>query len=81
LEKYLRLKGRFTENDFKPIFRQIYGGYQSFLQAGFIHRDLKPANIFIKGDQIKIADFGMVKKLSENPRDNYNVGTPVYMPP
>ena len=60
----LRLKGRFSENEFKPIFRQIYAGYQSFLQAGFIHRDLKPANIFIKGDQIKIADFGMVKKLT-----------------
>ena len=60
----MRVKGRFTEAEFKGIFRQVYAGYQSFLQAGFIHRDLKPANIFIKGDQIKIADFGMVKKLS-----------------
>jgi hypothetical protein len=23
----------------------------------------------------------MVKKANENPRDSYNVGTPVYMPP
>lgn len=46
------------------FFRQIYAGYQSFLQAGYLHRDLKPANIFIKGDQLKIADFGMVKRLS-----------------
>lgn len=30
---------------------------------------------------LKLADFGMVKNLSETPKDNYNVGTPIYMPP
>lgn len=64
LEKHLQVKGRMSENEFIKFFAQFYSGYQSFLNSGFIHRDLKPANIFLKGDQIKIADFGMVKKTS-----------------
>ena len=63
------------------FFDQFYSGYQSFMEAGYIHRDLKPANIFIKNGGIRIADFGMVKRSSENPKDTYNVGTPIYMPP
>lgn len=28
-----------------------------------------------------IADFGFIKYQSENPKDSFNVGTPVYMSP
>jgi hypothetical protein len=28
-----------------------------------------------------IADFGFIKNLDENPKDPFNVGTPVYMAP
>jgi len=31
--------------------------------------------------QYVIADFGFIKYQSENPKDSFNVGTPVYMSP
>lgn len=49
---------------------------------GVIHRDLKPANIFLKNNEIKIADFGFaMKQLECKKYSSYNVGSPVYMPP
>lgn len=48
-----------------------------------IHRDLKPANIFLSTQSqiVKIADFGFaVKSTDLKKRENYNVGSPVYMP-
>lgn len=52
------------EEEVKGFWRQFYPAFYSLINAGYIHRDLKPANIFIKGNQLKIADFGMVKKTS-----------------
>lgn len=49
-------------------------------QQKIIHRDLKPANILSKGGQVKIADFGFAKSLSDNCL-NSTVGTPYYMAP
>ena len=31
-------------------------------KANIFHRDLKPANIMLKGNKIKIVDFGLAKK-------------------
>lgn len=43
----------------KKIFYQIVKGVDFIHENGFLHRDLKTANILIKGDKIKIADFGL----------------------
>lgn len=56
-------------------------GYKALSACGFIHRDLKPANVFIKDGKLKLADFGFVKSKLEHPKNNYNVGTPIYMAP
>lgn len=45
----------------------------------FIHRDIKPDNILIKGDTVKLADFGFCTK--NNSRNNGIVGSPLYMSP
>ena len=45
-----------------------------------IHRDIKPSNIFLlKDDTIKLADFGISKKVSKE--DSMFIGTPVYTSP
>jgi len=46
-----------------------------------VHRDLKPANIFVAKDgTMKLADFGFSKRRTLIEKENYNVGTPIYMP-
>lgn len=42
---------------------------------------MKPANILIKDKVAKIADFGFAKKVTNNPKDDVNVGSPLYMSP
>lgn len=64
LQKQLKSKGRFTEKELIHFFAQFYAGYTSLLETGFIHRDIKPANILLRKGQIRIADFGIVKKIS-----------------
>lgn len=32
--------------------------------AGLVHRDLKPSNVMIDGDEVKILDFGIAKRLT-----------------
>ena len=63
-------------------FLQILEGYEELRNRGYIHRDIKPENILVKGDLLKLADFGygtLLKKISI--KENCNVGTPLYMAP
>ena len=77
----MKAQGRMPENEAAQLFLQIFEGYKAFNEAGYIHRDLKPANIFVgKDNQLKLADFGFSKKRTLIDRENYNVGTPIYMP-
>lgn len=64
------------------ILEQIIKGYIDITKSGYLHRDIKPANIFYRGNSYKIGDFGFAipRQELENHK-NYNVGSPVYMPP
>ena len=52
-----------------------------------LHRDIKPDNLLLDGDgNVKIADFGLVKLLSDGDqqeltRAGATLGTPLYMGP
>ena len=62
----LREKGkRFSEEKLLEIFTQLLLGLKFSHDHQIIHRDLKTDNIFIKGNTVKIADFG-VSKLIRN---------------
>ena len=77
----LKQKGKIPEAEALVYFTQIFEGYKAFCEAGYVHRDLKPANILVgKDGQLKLADFGFSKKKTLVDRENYNVGTPIYMP-
>ncbi len=81
LSKSIKNKKSFPEAEAISILKQIVNGYRSVHASDVIHRDLKPANIFVAAHSIKIADFGFAVKSSDlKKRENYNVGSPVYMP-
>ncbi len=81
LARLIKERGSFNEEEAGRLFLQIFEGYEHFHSAGFIHRDLKPANILVTADgALRIADFGFSKRRSLVERENYNVGTPIYMP-
>lgn len=49
---------------------------------GIIYRDLKPENILMNDDgYLKLADFGMAKKINENEKTMSFCGTPEYLSP
>jgi serine/threonine protein kinase len=56
-------------------------------RRGIVHRDIKPENLMVTSDgEVKIADFGIAKALSEAGGPNLTatgttVGTPAYMAP
>lgn len=82
LSKYISSRKCLSEEDAIQIMNQIINGYNFMQNRGVIHRDLKPANIFLKNNEIKIADFGFaMKQLECKKYSSYNVGSPVYMPP
>jgi len=47
-----------NEDNAWPYIKGLFEGLKYLNQKNIIHRDLKPANIFLKGDTVKIADFG-----------------------
>lgn len=62
--------------------RQLINGYFDIHRAGYLHRDIKPANIFHKNGVYKYGDFGFAVPINDiHNHRNYNVGSPVYMPP
>ncbi len=54
---------------------------------GIVHRDIKPANILVKGDEVKVVDFGLAQitgwesTLSTLTRTNLAMGTFNYLSP
>lgn len=82
LSKFISSRRCLPEGEAVPLMNQVINGYNNMQTRGIIHRDLKPANIFIKNNEVKIADFGFAMKQTDCKKySSYNVGSPVYMPP
>ena len=56
----------FPEKEIKSIMLQTLLGLAYMHKHVFFHRDLKPENLLVKGEAVKIADFGLARELGRN---------------
>ncbi|KAL4504365.1 hypothetical protein ABPG72_009811 [Tetrahymena utriculariae] len=82
LEDQLKKKKIFKENEALHVFAQLLEAFKVLRKFNIMHRDLKPTNILLHNNQIKLADFGFCKSLT-NPTDMAQtmLGSPLYMAP
>lgn len=78
-----KLKGKnLTLDLIRKIFKQIMQGMKALYSHRIIHRDLKLDNILVKGEIIKISDFGFAKQLGNQSQvQSIKCGTPSTMAP
>merc|ERR1719188_1079477 len=48
---------------------------------GYFHRDMKPENILVRGDSVKLADFGLAREIRARPPFTDYVSTRWYRAP
>lgn len=70
-----------TEEYIKMVMWQIVNGLDHIHKKNYIHRDLKPENIMLKGDVVKIGDFGMAIDSKIHSIYNNYISTRNYRPP
>lgn len=77
--------GTFSEKDASDLSRSIIGAVQYLHGLGIVHRDLKPENLLYTdrsaNAEIKIADFGLSKFITDDTNLTTACGTPGYVAP
>ena len=69
MKYHLRKQGRFKEEEVLFYACEIILALEYLHKKKVIYRDLKPENILLNPEgHIKLADFGLAKKLDEDPR-------------
>jgi serum/glucocorticoid-regulated kinase 2 len=82
LFQHLRKFRRFDEDKVRFYGAQIALALQYLHNKGIIYRDLKPENILMDEEgYLRLADFGMAKKLKFNEKAMSFCGTPEYLSP
>ncbi|EQC31047.1 CAMK/CAMK1 protein kinase [Saprolegnia diclina VS20] len=73
---------RFPEDDVRRIIAQVASAIQHIHALNIIHRDIKPENILLHKDSVKLADFGLAKRiLDPTMQFQKGCGTPEYAAP
>ena len=82
LSKLLSKRKYLTEIEVQNYIFQLIQGLHYLHSRKIIHRDIKPNNLLLDEKlELKIADFGLSKKLSEGQKLKEQLGTQVYMAP
>lgn len=87
LARLVRVRGRLTEPQVRPILGQLAHALEYVHQRGFVHRDLKPGNVMItRSGDVKLTDFGIAVPevmLDEQVPTGLQavLGTPAFMAP
>ena len=82
LFQYIVDRGRLTDEESKPIFRQLLEAIKYVHSMGVSHRDLKPENVLIGPDgKIKISDFGLSRFRNSQGLVDTPCGSPCYASP
>jgi tRNA A-37 threonylcarbamoyl transferase component Bud32 len=86
LQQRLDAEGALEWTEALRIVRQALRGLDAAHRIGVVHRDIKPHNIILNGaGLVKIADFGLAKRLDDSVQTltipGLIVGSPAYMAP
>ena len=71
----------FPEARIRNVVYQLLQGLAFMHKHGFFHRDIKPENMLVKGDTVKIADFGLAREIRSRPPYTDYVSTRWYRAP
>mmetsp|Transcript_54438 Transcript_54438/g.127073 ORF Transcript_54438/g.127073 Transcript_54438/m.127073 type:complete len:496 (-) Transcript_54438:240-1727(-) len=79
----------FTKNRTKPLQEskvrnvafQILQALHFMHKNGYFHRDMKPENLLVRGDVVKLADFGLAREIRARPPFTDYVSTRWYRAP
>ena len=81
---YEVMKGRdkqMPESMVRNILWQLFQGLAFMHKHGFFHRDIKPENCLVRGDTVKLADFGLAREIRSRPPFTEYVSTRWYRAP
>lgn len=82
LREGLRSMGALSADQALELYEQLLAGLAAAHQAGILHRDLKPENVLLADDgRVKLADFGLARKIVDQTQANNLVGTVAYLSP
>ncbi len=79
---YVKRKKYLSEDEARPVFRQVVYGLAHIHSRNVLHRDIKLDNILLDSDRgVKICDFGVSKIIDKHKKINDQCGTPAYIAP
>jgi hypothetical protein len=84
LTRFLQSEQRLSLAKVQNIWKQMLEAVQVIHNARIVHSDLKPANFVLVGGQLKVIDFGIAKRISNDTTNisrDASVGTLSYMAP
>lgn len=71
----------FPEQKVRNFMYQTMQGLSHVHKHGFFHRDLKPENLLVRGESVKLADFGLAREIRALPPFTDYVSTRWYRAP